>query len=46
MRNKIRSIGYTLCTLCISGFLGAFTDCICITFFGEPEFPEENSPSK
>lgn len=41
MKSKIEKMGLLLCGLCLSGFFGAFSDCICITFFGEPEYPEE-----
>lgn len=41
MRNKLEKIGLAICTICLSGFFGAFSDYVCIIFFGEPEFPEE-----
>lgn len=37
---KLQQIGLALCGLCLSIFDGIFSDCICITFFGEPDFPE------
>lgn len=36
---KLQQIGFALCGLCLSIFHGIFSDCICITFFGEPDFP-------
>jgi hypothetical protein len=40
-KTKLKQLGLALCTLCLSGFWGAISDCICIIFFGEPEYPEE-----
>lgn len=39
MNKKLYQIGLTLCGLCLSFFTGIYSHCICITFFGEPEFP-------
>ena len=41
MRNFIRKFGFILCSGFISAFTAAFSDYVCITFFGEPEFPEK-----
>lgn len=38
---KLEQIGLALCGLCLSVFNGIFSDCICILFFGEPEFPTD-----
>ncbi len=38
-RFKLQQIGLLLCGVCLSIFDGIFSNCICITFFGEPDFP-------
>lgn len=39
---KLEQIGLALCGLCLSGFSAIFSDYICIIFFGEPDFPEQD----
>lgn len=38
---KIQQLGLTLCGLALTLFGPIHSSIICMTFFGEPEFPEE-----
>lgn len=39
---KLQQLGLALCGLCLSFFSPIRPSFICLTFFGEPEFPQEN----
>lgn len=40
MKKQIKKLGFLICSFCLSFFVAAYSHCICITFFGEPELPE------
>lgn len=41
LKLKIQQLGLALCGLSLTLFHPLHSNIICMTFFGEPEFPEE-----